>query len=128
VLAVRGSTIVLLFVAMYFGAATVAFIRTGIIADVFRGPPGGYLRGVPASGWAGVWWLPGKVISILFLILVAWNLALMLVAFVILSSPLMVLRFVNDLSGRPPPQGALAKWYEGVAQRWMNRGRGCRLR
>ena len=50
-----------------------------------------------------MWWLPGKVISILFLILVAWNLALMLVAFVILSSPLMVLRFVNDLTGRPPP-------------------------
>ena len=46
----RGSTIVPLFVAMYFAAATVAFIRTGIIADIFRGPPGGYLRGVSASG------------------------------------------------------------------------------
>ncbi|HUY18280.1 MAG TPA: hypothetical protein VMV15_03555 [Candidatus Binataceae bacterium] len=103
--------------AIYFAAAAGGFLSAGGLRK-FRFAP--RLDEVSLK-WRGIWALPARILSIVGWLLILWGYLLLSFAMFLFLSPLLALTFFNQMTGRPPPHGALARWYERLAeQRWKD--------
>jgi hypothetical protein len=105
--------LILMLLALYFVAAAGGFLSAGGLKK-FRLAPG--LAEVSFK-WRGLWALPARVLSIVGWLLIVWGYALLSFVMFLFLSPLLALSFFNQVTRRPPPHGALARWYERTAER-----------
>ena len=108
-----GRDLVVALLAIYFAAAAGGFIQAGGLKK-FRFAP--RLADVSLK-WRGSLALPARILSIVGWLLIVWSSLLLSFAMFLFLSPLLALSFFNQATGRPPPHGALARWYEGLAER-----------
>lgn len=103
----------------YLAAAVGGLVTSGAAADLLRGPwfPG-LDRTFGPAGWRGAWWLPGRLLTVLFMLQVACIATPGVLVLYLFTSPLWALKFFNDLTGRPPPHGRMARWYFRHIARW----------
>ena len=103
--------------AMYLAAAAGGFIRAGGFSKFNFIPR---LRDTSFK-WRGMWAGPGKVLSLVGWLLIAWGCVLFSFAMFLFLSPLLVLSFMNHLMGGRMAYGTLVQWYERLAERrWKN--------
>ena len=103
--------IMLIFIGLYFAAATAGFVRSGAAAS---------FRLLPPDGVSAL-----RSLSMSDRLLIAFNISMLAVGFFFLASPLFALSFFNALTGRQPPHGALAQWFLRLAERRRNRPSSC---
>lgn len=108
-----GRDLLVIPLALYFAAAAGGFLSAGGLRK-FRFAP--RLAEVSLK-WRGLWALPARILSIVGWLLILWSHLLLSFAMFLFLSPLLALSFFNQLTGRPPPHGALARWYERFAER-----------
>src|SRR5262245_15562272 len=120
-------TVVLLVVGVYFTFAAAGIVTSGAFKGFPLLPPGASLWNFPGARWHGVMWLPGRLLWLSTLLGFFEIVALMTVAFFIFASPLFALCFANQVTGRRPPHGTLAHWYEGIATRHFTPPASCRI-
>jgi hypothetical protein len=108
-----GRDLLLIVLAMYFAAAAGGFLQAGGLKK-FRLFP--QLAEVSLK-WRGLWALPARILSIAGWFLILWGYLLLSFVMFLFLSPLLALSFLNQMTGRPPPHGALARWYERFAER-----------
>ncbi len=108
-----GRDLIVILLAMYFAAAAGGFLTVGGLRK-FRLAP--RLAEVSLK-WRGLWALPARILSIVGWLLIIWGYLLISFAMFLFLSPLLALSFFNQVTGRPPPHGVLAQWYERMAER-----------
>lgn len=108
-------------IILYFAAALAGFVTSGAAPKFRLFPP----RGLSDIRYNGPL---GGVLSTAVRLLIAFNMVLLATVFFVFSSPLFALRFFNDLTGRQPPHGAVARWYIYLVERLQSRPNRCSTR
>jgi hypothetical protein len=110
------TTVIIAVVASYVACAVGGLVVSGIVRAM-RAPSDVPFPSLPGARWRGVMWLPGRLLWGLMVVGLVEIVLLMAVGMFVFASPLLVLCFVDRVTGRPPPNGRMARWYESIAVR-----------